>query len=180
MRFTSFAWVTLAACAAQPAAPTTPPPPIAAPPVAAATPVPPPPPASRWHYPTTRTSDASDTYFGKVYKDPFRPLEDLKAPDTVAWFKAQATLTDGLLDRIPGRDALVAEWTALDRLKPATYRSFVMRGGRLFYKKTLGGENVGKLYMRDGWDGREQLVFDPSTYTSPLANAGKTTMLDTF
>ena len=116
------------------------------------------------HYPLTKTTDASDTYFGKVYHDPYRWLEDLKNPDVEAWFKAQGTLTDGLIDKIPGRDALVQEWLALDKLKPAAYGDITYEAGRVFYKKTLASENVGKLYYREGWDGAEKLLFDPGTY----------------
>jgi len=58
------------------------------------------------NYPPTRTVDASDTYFGTTYKDPYRWLENLKDKDVADWFKAQAELTDGLLAKIPGRDAL--------------------------------------------------------------------------
>jgi prolyl oligopeptidase len=108
---------------------------------------------SQWQYPATKTVDAEDTYFGKTYKDPYRWLEDLKDKDVEAWFKAQANLTDGLLAKIPGRDALVEEWMALDKLKPASYSAISYENGRVFYKKTLGGENVGKLYFRRGWDG---------------------------
>jgi prolyl oligopeptidase len=39
-----------------------------------------------------------------------------------------------------------------------------LEGGRLFYRKTVGGENVGKLYFREGWGGPEQLLFDPNSY----------------
>jgi prolyl oligopeptidase len=53
---------------------------------------------------------------------------------------------------------------ALDKLKPSTYRSITWENGRVFYKKTLGGENVGKLYYRQGWRGEEKLLFDPSSY----------------
>jgi prolyl oligopeptidase len=115
-------------------------------------------------YPPTKTVDASDTYFGKTYQDPYRWLENLKDADVAAWFKAQATLTDSLLAKIPAREELAKEWTALDKLKPAVYREIQYENGRVFYKKTLGGENVGKLYYRDGWDGTENLLFDPSTY----------------
>jgi prolyl oligopeptidase len=31
-----------------------------------------------WQYPATRVVDASDTYFGTTYKDPYRWLENLK------------------------------------------------------------------------------------------------------
>ena len=114
---------------------------------------------AQWNYPPTKTVDASDTYFGKTYPDPYRWLEDLKDKDVAAWFKAQAELTDGLLAKIPGRDALVQEWLALDKLKPAAYTDITYENGRVFYKKTLGGENVGKLYLRQGWNGAEKLLY---------------------
>jgi len=119
---------------------------------------------AQWNYPPTKAVDASDTYFGKTYNDPYRWLENLKDPDVEAWFKAQAELTDGLLAKIPARDALAQEWMALDKLKPATYSSITYEHGRVFYKKTLGGENVGKLFSRQGWKGPEKLLFDPGTY----------------
>jgi prolyl oligopeptidase len=119
--------------------------------------------------------DASDTYFGKTYSDPYRWLEDLKDTNVMAWFKAQAVLTDDLLAKIPGRDVLVQEWLALDKLRPMAYVNITYENGRVFYKKTLSGENVGKLYFRDGWDGPEKLLFDPSTY-----KAGVTTTINSF
>ena len=128
---------------------------------------------AQWQYPPTRTVDAADTYFGKTYKDPYRWLENLKDKDVEAWFKAQADLTDGLLAKIPARDALAKEWMELDKLKPATYSSIAYENGRVFYKKTLGGENVGKLYFRQGWNGTEKLLFDPATY-----KAGVTTTIE--
>src|SRR5438132_1598058 len=96
-------------------------------------------------YPSTRTVEATDTYFGKTYSDPFRWLEDLKEDGVKTWFKTQADLTDGLLAYIPARDALVQEWMNLDKLQPARYSAIHYENGRAFYKKTLGGENVGKL-----------------------------------
>ncbi len=119
---------------------------------------------AEWQYPPTKTVDASDTYFGKTYKDPYRWIENIKDKEVEAWFKAQSDLTDALLAKIPGRDALADEWMALDKLKPATYDSITYENGRVFYKKTLGGENVGKLFFREGWNGAEKLLFDPNTY----------------
>jgi len=125
-----------------------------------------------WSYPPTKTGDVTDTYFGKPYKDPYRWLETLKDKDVEAWFKAQADLTDGVLAKIPARDALANEWMALDKLKPASYSQITYEHGRVFYKKTLGGENVGKLYYRDGWKGTEQLLFDPAGFTPSGAKPG--------
>src|SRR5690242_901230 len=114
-------------------------------------------------YPPTRTVDASDTYFGKTYKDPYRWLENLKDKEVEGWFKAQAELTEETLSAIPGRAKLAEEWMALDKLKPASYGGIVAEGGRIFYKKVLGGENIGKLFYREGWSGAEKLLFDPTT-----------------
>jgi prolyl oligopeptidase len=125
---------------------------------------------AQWQYPVTKTVDAEDTYFGNTYKDPYRWLEDLNDKNVEAWFKAQAELTDGLLAKIPGRDALVEEWMTLDKLKPASYSAISYENGRVFYKKTLGGENVGKLYFREGWNGAEKLLFDPGTYKTGVVS----------
>jgi prolyl oligopeptidase len=124
---------------------------------------------AQWNYPPTRTVDVSDNYFGKTYADPYRWLENTKDKEVEDWFKAQAIVTDNVLDRIPARDKLAREWMELDRLQPATYSSIVLENGRVFYKKTLGGESVGKLYFREGWNGEEEILFDPSTYKVGVA-----------
>jgi prolyl oligopeptidase len=136
--------------------------------------------SSQWNYPPTRTTAASDIYFGKTYKDPYRWLENLKDKDVEAWFKSQAELTDSLLAKIPARDALANEWMELDKLKPATYSQITFENGRVFYKKTLGGENVGKLYFRDGWKGQEQLLFDPAGFKPAGAKPGDVTTIVSY
>jgi prolyl oligopeptidase len=132
---------------------------------------------AQWKYPPTKTVDASDSYFGKTYKDPYRWLENLKDEAVKSWFKAEADMTDGLLDKIPARDALAQEWMSLDKLQPARYTAITFEHGRVFYKKTLGGENVGKLYYRDGWRGAEKLLFDPAKFTPKGAKPGDVTVI---
>jgi prolyl oligopeptidase len=119
---------------------------------------------AQWRYPAPPTSDAVDVWYGTRYEDPYRPLENLKDPKVAAWFKAEAQLTDRTIAKIPGRDALVREWLSMARRTPPRYQGFRFEGGRLFYRKTLGGENVGKLYVREGWAGSERLLFDPTAY----------------
>ena len=134
---------------------------------------------AQWTYPPSKQVEAADTYFGTTYRDPYRWLEELKGADATAWFKAQATLTDDVLAKLPGREALVQEWMALDRLKPAAYRDISCRNGRVFYRKTLAGEDVGKLFFRKGWQGKEELLFDPSTY-KPGVTSTLQTILPSF
>src|SRR5215469_134535 len=133
---------------------------------------------AQWKYPETKTVDAEDTYFGKTYKDPYRWLENLKDKDVEDWFKSEATLTDKLMASIPARDALAQEWINLDKLKPASYSAIAYENGRVFYKKTLGGENVGKLYFRQGWKGAETLLMDPADYKPQDAKAGAVTTIE--
>lgn len=125
------------------------------------------------NYPPTKTVDVSDTYFGITYPDPYRWLENRTNKDVEAWFKTQAELTDKALARIPGRDALLQEWLAMDQLKSAFYSGIRYENGRVFYKKISSGENVGKLYLREGWDGIERLLFDPSRYELQFKGIGR-------
>jgi len=119
---------------------------------------------AQWAYPPTPTVDVADTYFGKTYKDPYRWLENRKDKAVEGWFKAQADLTDGILAKIPGSASLAQEWLALDKLKPARFSYIIYVNGRVFYKKTLGGENIGKLYYREGWTGAEKLLLEKVNY----------------
>jgi prolyl oligopeptidase len=131
---------------------------------------------AQWRYPPAPTSDAVDTWHGKVYRDPYRPLEDTNDKTVAAWFKAQAVITDNALARIPGRDALVREWLAMDKRTPPRYRDIHVESERVFYRKTLGGGNIGKIYFRERWDGVEHLLFDPATYKKSSDTAVKAFM----
>src|SRR6266487_344148 len=118
----------------------------------------------QYKYPATKTVDSSDTYFGITYKDPYRWLEYIKQPEVETWFKQQADYTNSVLNKLNGRDELIAEWKKLDKLQPPVINGRIYENGRIFYRKTMPGETVGKLYYRQGINGKEQLLFDPSTY----------------
>jgi len=119
---------------------------------------------AQFNYPATKTVDSSDTYFGVTYKDPYRWLENFKDPEVVTWFKQQADLSSSILNKISGRDELIAEWKMLDKLQPPRISGRNYENGRIFYKKTMPGENMGKLFYREGMNGKEQLLFDPTAF----------------
>jgi prolyl oligopeptidase len=110
------------------------------------------------------TADAADTLFGHRYEDPYRPLETLADPKVEAWYRAEAKRSDAALAALPGRDALVKEWLSIDARTPPRYADFAVEAGRVFYRKTMPGESVGKLYVREGWKGAERLLLDPLAY----------------
>src|SRR5215470_6401288 len=111
--------------------------------------------------PSTKKAPVTDTYYGMQVTDNYRWLEDMNNKDVQDWFKAQHDYTDGWLDKISGRDELLADFKKLNALKPANINSLTRKSNRYFYKKTLPAENVGKLYYRNGKDGKEILLYDP-------------------
>lgn len=111
-------------------------------------------------YPETKTADSSSTYFGTVYKDPYRWLENFKDASVVNWCKAQANLSDSILNKLNGRDELIAEWKRLDKLQAPRINRRVYEGGRVFYRKMMPGENIAKVYYRNGINGQEVLLFE--------------------
>ena len=119
---------------------------------------------AQWHYPTTKSGNTTDTYWGVTYKDPYRWLEDMKDPNVVSWFKAQADLTNTTMNTLAGRDELIAEWRKLDKLQPPQIRLPIKEGGRIFYQKRMPSEKVSKVYFRENMDAPEQLLFDPLSF----------------
>lgn len=117
-----------------------------------------------FNYPPTPKQPVTEYIFGKVIVDNYRWLEDANNQQVQDWIKSQADFTNKMLDKIPGRNALIEEYTKLDKLKPSDIPYVRREGGRYFYKKTLAGENVAKLYYRQGKEGKEVLLFDPHTY----------------
>ena len=115
--------------------------------------------------PVAPVRPVTDTYFGVPVTDPYRYMENLSDPDVAAWFKGQDTYTRGVLAKVPGRDALLARIHELDQSTPSKVSDVnIIPGGRYFYRKMLSTENVPRLYVRDGLDGKERLLLDPAKY----------------
>lgn len=112
--------------------------------------------------PVAPVRPVTDTYFGTAVVDPYRDLEDLKDPEVQRWMKGQADYARGVLDAIPGRDALLARIHALSNADPRR-GGFVRRGQRWFYEVFAPGAQQPTLVYRDGLDGPEHSLIDPST-----------------
>ena len=119
---------------------------------------------SQYHYPASKTIEVSDTYFGTTVTDQYRWLEDIKNPEVTAWFKAQADYTNSELAKIPGQDKLIQELKNYDAMRSVSYRPVGKAGGKYFYRKRVPGEQIAKLYYRQGENGKEILLFDPQKF----------------
>ena len=128
--------------------------------------------------PRAEPRPVEDTYFGETVRDPYRWLEKLDSADTQAFMKGQAAATRAALDAVPGRDKLLARFMALDAATPARIQWLQpTAGGRIFIGRRAGGEDLAKLYVRDGWNGKDRLLFDPASLTR---DTGKTHSLNWF
>lgn len=111
--------------------------------------------------PPTERVPVTDNYFGMKVTDNYRWMENLKDPKVLKWLKAQSEYTNSWLDKIPGRDSLIAAFTRLDALAPAEIRNIQRKAGRYFFLKTLPHQKSPKLYYREGKNGKDILLFDP-------------------
>jgi len=113
----------------------------------------------------------TDEYFGQKIDDPYRYLEDMKDPDVDNWFKGQGDYTQGVLDKIQGRDQLVATFRELDERSGNRVGNLsITENDIYFYEKTTPKDESGKLFYRTGYDGEETLLFDPNTFNSEENN----------
>jgi prolyl oligopeptidase len=117
---------------------------------------------AQWQYPPTKTVDSSDTYFGVTYKDPYRWLENLKDPEVIKWFKAQAGHTDNTLEKIPGRKELLKEFEQLNEMRQESNRDINYVANTWFYLKNSPSFKTNQLFIKK--NGQEQLLFDPAAY----------------
>jgi prolyl oligopeptidase len=127
--------------------------------------------------PVAPIRDVPETYFGVTVADPYRYLENTKNPEVAAWMKAEADYTNAALKAIPGRDKLYREVAQRGDAASARVYDVQISDNKVYYQKRLASENIGKLYMRDGFSGKERLLVDPDAVKSP---EGKHSAIDYY
>ncbi len=112
-------------------------------------------------YPTTRTTDTTDTYHGITVPDPYRWLEDPNTDETAAWVHAQNKVTFNYLGNLPGRNQLNARLTELWNYE--RYGTPFKKANRYFYYKNDGLQNQSVLYTLPDLDAEPTVLLDPNT-----------------
>ena len=98
--------------------------------------------------PAARADVVHDTYFGETVDDPYRWMENDKDPGWLPFLKAQNDYTRAVLDKLPGRDALLKRIQQLSGDTVQTNR-LQRAGGKLFFQqRPLGADNF-KLFVRE-------------------------------
>lgn len=110
--------------------------------------------------PHSTPEPVTDVIHGVPVTDPYRWLEDQDSPRTRAWIEEQTRYAQAYLDCIPGRDRIrerIREFLAVE-----TYDSLQKVGSRYFFRKRLPDQEQPCIYMREGADGEDHLLIDPS------------------
>ncbi len=116
-------------------------------------------------YPTTKTVDKKDEYFGVTVEDPYVWLEDdvRESDDVAAWVEAQNEITFSYIKELPHRAEIEERLTKL-----WDYEKFgtpFKRGGRYYFRKNDGLQNQSVLYRLDSLDGEPKVLIDPNKWS---------------
>ncbi len=109
--------------------------------------------------PETKKVDVVDTVNGVAIADPYRWLEDQKAPETRAWIEAENVYTESVIGALPGKDRIerrLAELIKVDQVSvPA------VRAGRYFYSRRAADQEQPILFFRKSAEAPEEVLVDP-------------------
>ena len=114
----------------------------------------------------------TDDYFGTKVVDPYRYMENLEDPQVQAWFKGQDDYTRAVLAKIPSRSQLLARIRELDQ-SVRRVGAGRLPGDLYIIFKQLPGEDVFKLYLRQGLTGEDKLLVDPEKVILAPVDQGK-------
>jgi len=110
-------------------------------------------------YPTATRGTVVDDYFGTPVADPYRALEDVDAPDTLAWVKAQQAFTTPLLEALPERAVFKSRLTTLWNYERRSLPK--LAGPHRFFSKNDGLQNQPVLYVQTG-KALPKVLLDPN------------------
>jgi prolyl oligopeptidase len=113
---------------------------------------------SRPQYPPAHRGDDADTLHGTVVADPYRWLEDVDDPQTVAWSEGQDALVEAARAQWPGRDHLADRVTEL--LGAGSVGTPAWRGECQFFTRRTAEQEHAVLLVVDA-DGTERVLVDP-------------------
>ena len=120
--------------------------------------------------PDTPVDATIESFFGQTVYDPYRWLEETRAPEVGDWFRAQNAYARNTLDALPGRAELAARLTALDA-PGVRVKDVQSAGNQYFYLKQSVGDRGFRLYARDIATNVEVLLVDPDHFGTAAAPA---------
>jgi prolyl oligopeptidase len=124
--------------------------------------------------PVARIEPVTETFFGQSIVDPYRWMENPKDKAWEPFMRGQDAHARAVLGGIPGRDALKRRVTELSGGTAVAFGT-QKAGDKLFYQVRPAGADNFKLVVRQGVNGPERMLVDP---TAMKSDDGKHVSLD--
>lgn len=112
-------------------------------------------------YPEAPTDGTVDNYYGMEVNDPYRPLENDTAIETLAWVEAENAVTQEYLSKIPFRGKIRERIKQLNNY-PKTGMPGKENDGKYYFYKNDGLQNQSVLYRSETLDGEAEVFLDPN------------------
>lgn len=113
-------------------------------------------------YPSAPSDNTTDNYFGIKVADPYRPLENDTAANTLQWVNAENAVTRSYLDAIPFRKDIHARLSKLNNYRKEGLPS-KENDGRYYFYLNDGLQNQSVLYRKATLDGAPEVFINPNT-----------------
>lgn len=118
------------------------------------------PPGPGYTYPVAPTSQTVERLHGEDVPDPYRPLEDPDAPETISWVAEQNEMSEAFLGHVGARAAIRARVAELwDHPK---YGVPFERGGHWFQMRNTGLQAQSVLHVSEAPTGTGRPLIDPN------------------
>ncbi len=114
-------------------------------------------------YPTTKTVEQTDNFFGTQVSDPYRWLENDTANDTKAWVQQQVAVTTDYLSKIPFRNAIKKRLTELWNYEK--FSAPFKEGDYTYFYKNDGLQNQSVLY-REKEGSQPEIFLNPNHFST--------------
>ncbi|MBP2617992.1 prolyl oligopeptidase family serine peptidase [Chryseobacterium jejuense] len=115
----------------------------------------------------------TDHSFGIKILDEYRNLENLLDPKVAHWMKSQSDFAVSVFNSIPNKNYYLDKRLEFDKREGySIYDLKITENDKYFYLKRNVGERTAKAYYRDGFGGKEILLYDPANFISSKKLAG--------
>lgn len=125
------------------------------------------------NYPTTKTVDQADDYYGIKVEDPYRWLEDDNATETKEWVETENKTTYSYLSTIPFREKVKERLTELWNFDKM---STPYKKGKYFFSfRNNGLQNQSALFTQTSLSDKPEILLDPNS----LSDDGTVSLTET-
>jgi prolyl oligopeptidase len=111
-------------------------------------------------HPYSHVEPVTEVLHGIPVSDHYRWLEDQNSSQTRSWIEAQTRYARAYLDNLPRKDTIRKR--VQEVVDVETYDSFLKRGNHYFFRKRLPGQEQPCIYLRNGLEGKDQILVDPN------------------